>query len=326
MIRTFLNLFLIYLVTGICAVALSAQPVVNGLKLADPELEITLWADSPLLANPTNFDVDTSGRIWVTEGVNYRRSKTRDAGDQVVVLEDTDLDGVADKSTVFVQDPYLVAPMGIGVIGNQIYVSQTPDIIRYTDVNQNLVFDEGDTREVFLTGFIGSNHDHSTHSVIGGPDGKLYFNQGNCGAKITDGDGKTFYVGSFYYNKGGPQVGWNFNPTTFAGKQSDDGHVWVSGFTGRIDTDGTGMDTATATNKSSHPSGTCFKMTTMTRPPAGPVLFRREPFSGFVRRMVNLAGLPTASLARPLPKRSGVLICRGLFLLAMFMEAVLLRA
>ena len=240
--RTFLNLFLINLITGICAVALSAQPVVDGLKLADPELEITLWADSPLLANPTNFDVDASGRIWVTEGVNYRRSKTRDGGDQVVVLEDTDLDGVADKSTVFVQDPYLVAPMGIGVIDNQIYVSQTPDIIRYTDVNRNLVFDEGDTREVFLTGFIGSNHDHSTHSVIGGPDGKLYFNQGNCGAKITDGDGKTFYVGSFYYNKGGPQVGWNFNPTTFAGKQSDDGHVWVSGFTGRIDIDGTGME------------------------------------------------------------------------------------
>jgi putative membrane-bound dehydrogenase-like protein len=96
--------------------------------------------------------------------------------------------------------------------------------------------------EFFLTGFIGGNHDHSTHSVIGGPDGKLYFNQGNCGAKITDGDGRTFYVGSFYYNKGGSQVDWNFNPTTFAGKTSDDGHVWVSGFTGRINPDGTGME------------------------------------------------------------------------------------
>ena len=53
---------------------------------------------------------------------------------------------------------------------------------------------------------------------------------------------RTFYVGSFYYNKGGPQVGWNFNPTTFAGKKSDDGHVWVSGFTGRINLDGTGME------------------------------------------------------------------------------------
>ena len=216
--------------------------LLKDFHLKDSDLEITLWADSPLLYNPTNFDVDAKGRIWVTEGVNYRRSKTREEGDRVVVLEDTDLDGSADKSTVFVQDPYLVAPMGIGVIDNVIYVSQTPDIIKYTDNNRNLVFDEGDKREVFLTGFIGSNHDHSTHSVIGGPDGKLYFNQGNCGAKITDRSNRTFYVGSFYYNKGGPQVGWNFNPTTFAGKKSDDGHVWVSGFTGRINLDGTGME------------------------------------------------------------------------------------
>ena len=219
-----------------------AKKGINDFKFSDPRLEVTLWAESPLLYNPTNFDVDAKGRIWVTEGVNYRRSKTREEGDRVVVLEDTDLDGSADKSTVFVQDPYLVAPMGIGVIDNVIYVSQTPDIIKYTDVNRNLVFDEGDKREVFLTGFIGSNHDHSTHSVIGGPDGKLYFNQGNCGAKITDRSNRTFYVGSFYYNKGGPQVGWNFNPTTFAGKKSDDGHVWVSGFTGRINLDGTGME------------------------------------------------------------------------------------
>lgn len=219
-----------------------AQQTVKDFVLKDPDLEVTLWAESPLFFNPTNMDVDTNGRIWVTEGVNYRRSHTRKEGDRVVVIEDTNLDGVADKSTVFVQDPYLVAPMGIGVIDNQIFVSQTPDIIKYTDVNRNLVFDEGDTREVFLTGFIGSNHDHSTHSVIGGPDGKLYFNQGNCGAKITDGSGRTFYVGSFYYNKGGPQVGWNFNPTTFAGKKSDDGHVWVSGFTGRIDPDGKNME------------------------------------------------------------------------------------
>ena len=221
---------------------LSGKTIIHDLKINDPELEVTLWAETPLLFNPTNMDVDARGRIWVTEGVNYRRSQTRKEGDRVVVLEDTDFNGEADKSTVFIQDSELVAPMGIGVMDNVIFVSQTPHILKYTDVNRNLVFDEGDTREVFLTGFIGANHDHSTHSVIGGPDGKLYFNQGNCGAKITDGDGRTFYVGSFYYNKGGPQVDWNFNPTTFAGKTSDDGHVWVSGFTGRINPDGTGME------------------------------------------------------------------------------------
>jgi hypothetical protein len=47
------------------------------------------------------------------------------------------------------KDPELVAPMGIGVFDNVIYVSQTPHILKYTDLNRNLVFDEGDTRRVF---------------------------------------------------------------------------------------------------------------------------------------------------------------------------------
>ena len=124
--------------------SLFAKTVINDLKINDSELDITLWAESPLLYNPTNLDVDAAGRIWVTEGVNYRRSSTRKEGDRVVVLEDTNLDGIADKSTVFIQDPELVAPMGIGVIDNVIYVSQTPHIIKYIDVNRNLVFDKGD--------------------------------------------------------------------------------------------------------------------------------------------------------------------------------------
>ena len=122
-----------------------------------------------------------------------------------MVLEDTDMDGVADKSTVFVQDPYLVAPMGIGVIDNQIYVSQTPDIIRYTDVNRNLVFDEGDTREVFLTGFIGSNHDHSTHSVIGGPMVSSTLIRGIVGPKLPMGMAKHFMWVAFITIKVAPR-------------------------------------------------------------------------------------------------------------------------
>ena len=94
------------------SIQLAGQMLLKDFHLKDTELEITLWAESPLFYNPTNFDVDAKGRIWVTEGVNYRRSKTRADGDRVVVLEDTDRDGSADKSTVFVQDPYLVAPMG----------------------------------------------------------------------------------------------------------------------------------------------------------------------------------------------------------------------
>ena len=45
----------------------------TGLHLPD-DLEATLWAASPMLYNPTNMDVDSKGRIWVTEAVNYRNT------------------------------------------------------------------------------------------------------------------------------------------------------------------------------------------------------------------------------------------------------------
>src|SRR5581483_4106501 len=67
---------------------------------AVPEgLEITVWATTPMLHNPTNIEIDKDGRIWVTEGVNYRsHSKRQLEGDRIVVLEDTTGSGVANKS------------------------------------------------------------------------------------------------------------------------------------------------------------------------------------------------------------------------------------
>src|SRR5690349_3934805 len=135
--------------------------------------EVTLWAATPMLHNPTNIDIDKDGRIWVAEGVRYRSHYDRQpAGDRIVVLEDTDGDGKADASHTFVQEPALIAPLGIAVIDNQIVVSQPPDLIVYTDVDRNRRFDPAiDKREVLLTGFQGINHDHSLHSVTVGPDG-----------------------------------------------------------------------------------------------------------------------------------------------------------
>ena len=39
--------------------------------------EVTLWAASPMLHNPTNIDIDRDGRIWVAEGVSYRSHHAR---------------------------------------------------------------------------------------------------------------------------------------------------------------------------------------------------------------------------------------------------------
>ena len=69
-----------------------AEPVPPNLfHLADEGHEVTVWAQSPLFYNPTNMDIDRYGRIWVAEGVNYRKHfDRRPEGDRIMVLEDSD--------------------------------------------------------------------------------------------------------------------------------------------------------------------------------------------------------------------------------------------
>jgi putative membrane-bound dehydrogenase-like protein len=207
-------------------------------------LEITLWASTPMLYNPTNIDIDKDGRIWVAEGVRYRSHHARQPeGDRIVVLQDTDGDGKADSKQTFVQEPALIAPLGVSVIDNKIVVSQPPDLIVYTDVDRNQKFDPAvDKREVLLTGFMGINHDHSLHSVTVGPDGKWIFNSGNTGGMFTDKSGKTFRIFGSY--RPGPVGPFKFphDPAVYAGKPSDDGHVYVGGFTVRMNPDGTNAE------------------------------------------------------------------------------------
>ncbi|MCX6954389.1 MAG: dehydrogenase, partial [Verrucomicrobia bacterium] len=207
--------------------------------------EITLWARSPLFHNPTNMDIDAQGRIWVTEGVNYRKHKDRNpAGDKVVVLTDTDGDGKADKADTFIQEPQFTAPLGMAVIDNQIIVSHAPDLIVYTDVNRDGKFDPRiDKRDVLLTGFQGGNHDHSLHSVTFGPDGKWYFNQGNTGAMFTDRSGRVTRLGGTYDGRssGGANL-YSWKPLDIAGAKSDDGHSYNAGAALRMNPDGTRVE------------------------------------------------------------------------------------
>ncbi len=206
------------------------------------DLEVTVWARSPQLRQPSNIDVDARGRVWVAEAMNYRRHAGKDpAGDRIMVLEDTDGDGQADQSHVFVQEPLLHAPLGVAVIDNQIIVSNAPDLIVYTDVDRDAKFDARvDKREVLLTGFNGRNHDHSLHSVTFGPDGKYYFNHGNTSAAFTDRSGRAFRIGSTYDpSSSGAVPLYSWQPIELAGARSDDGHVYVGGFTVRMNPDGT---------------------------------------------------------------------------------------
>lgn len=204
------------------------------------DLEATLWAEAPMFYNPTNMDVDAKGRIWITEAVNYRKFANKSEsrldhpdGERVMILEDTDGDGRADNSKVFVTDPDLVSPLGIAVIGNKVIVSCSPNIVVYTDENGD---DRPDKKDIMLTGFGGLDHDHALHAVVAGPDGKYYFNTGNAGPHVvTDQDGWTLRSGSLYVG------GTPHNNINHGNQVSDDGRVWTGGMALRINPDGSGL-------------------------------------------------------------------------------------
>jgi putative membrane-bound dehydrogenase-like protein len=237
------------------AVSLSAAPqpyvpteggsVPLNLFQVPEGLEVTVWARSPMLANPTNLDIDAQGRVWVTEGVNYRvynkGGKRRPEGDRVVVLSDSKGAGKADTAHTFVQDAGWTSPLGIAVFDNVVIVSHAPDLIKFTDVNRDGKFDPAvDKREVLLGGFGGQDHDHSLHAIVAGPDGKLYLNAGNCGGSFTDKAGKTYRVASGYVDQRGGA--WPFDPKATSGAKSDDGFVWSSGFSARMNADTSGVE------------------------------------------------------------------------------------
>ena len=160
-----------------------------GMEVAEG-LAIGLFASEPMMVNPTNIDVDEKGRVWVCEAYNYRTNLNpdydhREEGDRILILEDEDGDGKADKSTVFYQGPEINSALGIWVMGNKAIVSCSPNIFVLTDEDQD---GKADKKEVLFTGIKGVQHDHGAHAMTFGPDGKLYFNFGNEGYQLLHSD------------------------------------------------------------------------------------------------------------------------------------------
>jgi putative membrane-bound dehydrogenase-like protein len=154
-------------------------------------LAATLFAAEPLLSSPSDIDVDAQGRVWACEVMNYRGKKnTRAEGDRILVLEDTDGDGKADKQTVFHQGRDVDSALGICVVGEgpgrKVIVSCAPDVFVFHDDDGDL---KADRKESLFTKTGVPQHDHSVHAFVVGPDGRLYFNFGNTGKAVHDKDG-----------------------------------------------------------------------------------------------------------------------------------------
>lgn len=170
----------------------SPETSLADLKVHDG-LEVTLFATEPMFSNPTNIAIDERGRVWVCEAYNYRnqynpKNPVKAEGDRILILEDTDGDGKADKSTVFYQGTDVNSALGISLLGNKVIVSCSPNVFVFTDENGD---DVPDKKEVFFQGIQGLQHDHGMHTFVFGPDGRLYFNFGNEGKSLMDAAGDT---------------------------------------------------------------------------------------------------------------------------------------
>ncbi len=139
-----------------------------------PGYEANLFASNPMLANPIHMVWDSRGRLWVACSWAYPQIKPGDvANDKITILEDTDNDGVADKSTIFADGLYL--PTGIELANGGCYVAQSPDVLFLKDTDGD---DVADVKQLALTGFgIEDNH-HSISAWRRGPGGWIYFQEG----------------------------------------------------------------------------------------------------------------------------------------------------
>src|SRR5690606_38080789 len=109
-------------------------------------------------------------------------------GDRILILEDTDGDGRADKQKVFFQGPEINSALGICVLGNKVIVSCSPHVFVFTDDDGD---DVPDKQEILFTGSQGEQHDPGIHSFYFAHDGRLYFSMGNEGKVLLDAQGDT---------------------------------------------------------------------------------------------------------------------------------------
>ena len=140
--------------------------------------ELQLFASEeefPDLANPVQLSFDDQGRLWVATMPSYPHYRPGDEmpNDKLIILEDIDGDGKADKQTTFAEGLHL--PVGFEFAPEGVYVSQGTNLKLLTDTDGD---DKADQVEIVLSGF----DDHDTHHVISAfcadPSGAIYMSEG----------------------------------------------------------------------------------------------------------------------------------------------------
>ncbi|REJ66619.1 MAG: hypothetical protein DWQ31_14335 [Planctomycetota bacterium] len=128
----------------------------------------------PELKNPVQMAFDAHGRLWVCTMPSYPQYQPpSEVNDKLLIFEDTDGDGRADKRTVFADG--LHVPTGFELGHDGVYLAQQPNLMFLKDTDGDDVADE---RTIILHGFDSADSHHSISAFTWGPGGALYFQEG----------------------------------------------------------------------------------------------------------------------------------------------------
>jgi putative heme-binding domain-containing protein len=172
------------------AALLKAAPTGLAALQVPPGFRVDKVAGAGLVNYPMLGTIDDRGRLFLCESSGNTLTTDQMAAkpDYVIrMLEDTNGDGVYDRSTVFADK--LTLPAGAVWYRGALYVAAPPALVRLEDIDGDGVADK---REVIVTGWHLSSNAASLHGPFFGPDGWLYLTDGRHGFEIKTRDGREF--------------------------------------------------------------------------------------------------------------------------------------
>jgi len=130
----------------------------------DPRFEVSLFASEkefPEIACPIQMRWDSQGRMWVSCSTTYPHVYPgQSPNDKIVILEDLDKDGKADKCSVWAEG--LNIPLSFEFGNGGVYVSEEPHLTFLKDTNED---GKADLRKIPLTGF-GCEDSHHEKELV----------------------------------------------------------------------------------------------------------------------------------------------------------------
>ncbi len=138
--------------------------------------QVNLFAsEADGIVKPLQMRWDDAGRLWVLCAPTYPQIEPGAVpGDYILVCEDTDADGRADKFTRFAE--HLFVPMGIEFGDGGVYVGEASELVHLRDKDGD---GKADQREVVLSGFGTADSHQMINGLERGPGGELWFTQGH---------------------------------------------------------------------------------------------------------------------------------------------------